>query len=260
VPLSELGGSIELVRMQLITMRRIFEAPASSVFLQAFELDPGLRPTHWGENTSVGEPYTPQAVLAYIALCKEKKLAGQLAVLRRRTPPLYNAQFPVSESRACSIRITSVRPLAKETTERFFGWASVLAPALDVDFGLVDVAFKDQPEETEMHPSAKAEPGPGYAEVGPYTVYPRTFFSARFVALLGGLDVLRATGGVVIELGGGVVSLDLAPKPWEKDAVTLKEHQGRAMNVLGPTGVFEPKPDEWRAGPRWEVPRAPPEG
>ncbi|MFY2556573.1 hypothetical protein ACN469_02920 [Corallococcus terminator] len=246
-------AEIEKVRIELLFPQSAWNWKER--LLDAFEQQPKLAPTHWGESEHLRQVYVREQLVRFVDEVRTKDLPT-LPSLRRVKTPRYVATWSLGEKGAGWLFVFSQMRLLPEDPALLFGFAEQLAGVLPVEYGLVDLQFKDAPAEWSINRGA-LQHSDTYLANGPNTLFPRTFLGPRLVALMGGEQVLRASGGRVQPCGNGVVRMDLLDAPWTATPQVLKERQTELLEKLRPTGVFARQEGRFsQPGERWTPPIA----
>lgn len=224
--------------------------------LIALEGTPLLRPTHWGISAGIRDPYDSEALLE---VARTRSDAAP-SLLRTKSPGMY-ASVSYSYSgggKGASIELDTREQVNSEDAAVFCDAISSVAGTVPVEFGSIDILFKDQDKSTRMHRGGSGHHLPTYLRNGPDILFARNYFGARLIHLMGGERVLVNSGFPVTRLANGAMQLDLISEPWTSDPATLKRAQTRAYGILLGTGVLaHPSPDgKLVPGPRWEPTRA----
>jgi hypothetical protein len=252
--------AIQYLTAQLLVRLRVDVPAELARVLDALESDAELAPTHWGEARGVRDPYDRGALLEAVAAAGP---GGIVPEVRRTRPLRYTAHwYAAGDGSLSAVHLDADLVPDAATARAFCDTATRLAAALPLDFGHVDVRFVDQPPGTTLMRGASAHHIDAYCRQGPDTLFARSFFGPRLVALVGGGDHaegvrrLAAAGGAAAPLGATGVRLDLSADPWSLDPVALKEAQAAVDARLRPTGVLAVPVSRWdyAPGPAWQRP------
>jgi hypothetical protein len=237
------------LRAQLLLVGSAQDPEMVADILGAFE-GAGLRPDFWGSSPGLRDPYRKEEIVAAVAQGVEMVPH----VSRVRTHPPFVAHWYGCEGRLLSVHFESIDALESDALRRSFECLSGLAAALPVDFGAVDLVRGDAPAHTRMQATSSSHHIGLYRRNGPTCTFPRTFFGARVVGLLGA-EVLARLGVPVVTLANGVVQMDLIEAPWTCDPLRLKQLQRRVDGALTEAGILARRASPYRhvPGPAWRA-------
>jgi hypothetical protein len=208
--------------------------------LAMLEQSESFRPTHWSQIADLRVPYSRNAIDGYVASIRQGRQA-ELLHIKRVIPPRYrcviktNPSGPIPED-ATWVHVASDLRLRPEDPELLSSLATDLARELDVEFGLVDLAFADAPQD-RMNAGAHEHHGL-FLERGPSKLYARTFLGRELTKRVGGLTLLSQCGTHASMLSETVCQVDLLPDPWAHSSGELKAAQSKALDCLRPSRVF----------------------
>jgi hypothetical protein len=217
--------------------------------LDAFESIEELAPTNWGRDERARDPYDRAALITEVsALKSESYMPG----LHRRKPPRYQAYFTASDSGLKMVKVEFGSSLRKKDMALVFKLGSILANALEPEYGFVHAVWRDQ-DEKGLYSISNVVTARKLQECGLLRPPARTWYGAHIVKLIG-RDRLDETGVPIKETPWGGVELNLVADPWEADFETLNARQEKVMSVLEPAGVFGDY-SSWhdcKPGPKWK--------
>jgi hypothetical protein len=217
-------------------------------------------PERLGENDIFHSPYTRAALKRWFRETRDPKEGRPPLSLKRLASPAYMATVNVGNAvHPHSIHLESGFRHREGDLEALFALADALAAGPDTDFASIDLGRDGAPPTLAMLREASTEHLGAYIENGPGTVWTRTYFGPRLLAAAGGKARFTGAGGRWRALPGGVLALDLAPRPWLLSPKELKAAQRAVSSRLKKsTGIFAvPNGNKFGddvPGPRWSPP------
>lgn len=217
--------------------------------LATLEEESCLSPTHWGIGAGIRDPYAREALLE---VARTRPDAAPI-ILRTELPGRYSAVCYSRDGKASSLELETRGALTTADAATLCAAVSRVAGKIPLDFGSIDIQFKDQDKSTRMYRGGSGHHLPTYRQNGPDLLFARNYFGARLVQLMGGELALANSGFPVERLPNGAMQLDLLSAPWTASPAMLKQRQTRAYEILLRTGILAHRgPDSRpRPGPRW---------
>ncbi len=206
--------------------------------LDAFDREPALVPTHWGNDESDRRDYDRHHVLDRVRAFSS---GDYVLSLRRSKPPRYSAYLNALRARRhpkglCHVRVTFPAKIAQRHLEPVFRLGEALAANLETEYGLVHPIWQ-LGEASQRYSETGLVRFADLQDYGPPGVAARTWFGPHLADLFG-RDLLSGLDVPTGETAWGGVAISLVEEPWSAGFEALRARQEAVMAALGPAGVF----------------------
>jgi hypothetical protein len=239
----------DYIRIKLFTTIPLRSGPGLTGMLDAFESVSECRPTHWGREERIQNPYDRQAVMDTVSSFTEEFFTP---TLQRRKPPRYEASFTARNAGMKHVSLAFTNGLPDGDMPLAFDLAGALAERLEPAYGFVHPMWDESGELSKSYIASGTFKSPSFNRCGPRALYARTWLGPHLVHLVG-RELLTACGCLVNDTAWGGLQVDLVERPEKATFDVLSVRQAEVMKRLQPSGVFGDYSNAARCkpGPKW---------